>query len=224
MSIPMHIFQYVFYSCILFVKFSCVNCNRREEKREFMLKDLIISNRSTRRFDCNFIVKEETLYDLVDLARLSASAGNLQPLKFFLSFSDPVNKKIFPCLRWARALKSWTGPSTDEQPSAYIIILGDKRIAKHFSLDTGIAAQSILLGAVEQGMGGCMIASCNRKSLMKVLNINVDLEIQLVIAIGKPSETIVIAPLGEDGSTNYFRDKHGVHHVPKRSLDSIIVP
>jgi nitroreductase len=189
-----------------------------------MLKKLITSNRSYRRFSENIPVEEGTLRELVDLARLSASAGNLQPLKFFLSCTPEQNAKIFPCLKWARALKDWSGPAEGERPSAYIIILGDKRIVQSFaSYDTGIAAQSILLGAVEKGLGGCMIASCNRTVLMEELKLDDEMEIQLVIALGEPSEKVVIDPLREDGSTDYFRDAQDVHHVPKRSLDEIII-
>lgn len=188
-----------------------------------MIKNLITSNRSIRRFDANFKVGKETLRDLVDLARLSPSAGNLQPLKFYLSWSEETKNKIFRCLRWARALKDWPGPAENERPGAYIVILGDKRLAKNFCHDTGIAAQSILLGAVEQGLGGCMIASCDRKALRQALNFEDNLEIQLVIALGKPAETVVIETLEEDGNTNYYRDENDVHHVPKRPLDAIIL-
>ena len=188
-----------------------------------MIKELITSNRSIRRFDANFKIEKESLLALADLARLSPSAGNLQPLKYFLSWTEETNQKIFPCLRWARALKEWAGPAENERPGAYIVILGDKRLAKEFRHDTGIAAQSILLGATEQRLGGCMIGSCDRKTLRKALDLENDLEIQLVIALGKPAETVIIEPLGKDGNTNYYRDENGKHHVPKRSLDTIIL-
>ena len=188
-----------------------------------MLKELITSNRSYRRFLESFPVEETTLRNLVDLARLSASAGNIQPLKFYLSWTPEINAKIFSTLKWARALKGWSGPEVGERPAAYITILGDKRIATSFCYDTGIAAQSILLGAVEIGLGGCMVASCDRSALKKILSLDDDLEIQLVIALGKPGEKVVIDPLGEYGNIDYFRDKQGVHHVPKRLLDNIII-
>ena len=188
-----------------------------------MLKDLITSNRSYRRFIESFPVEETTLRNLVDLARLSASAGNMQPLKFFLSWTPEVNTKIFPALNWARALKDWSGPEVGERPAAYIIILGDKRIATSFCYDTGIAAQSMLLGALELGLGGCMLASCDRPKLKKLLNLDNELEILLVIALGKPAEKVVLDLLGEYGNIDYFRDEQGVHHVPKRCLEEIII-
>ena len=192
-------------------------------KGNIMLKKLITSNRSYRRFSENIKVGQETLRKLVDLARLSASAGNMQPLKFYLSWTPELNAKIFPCLKWARALKNWSGPEAGERPAAYIVILGDKRIARSFGFDTGIVAQSILLGAVENGLGGCLVASCNRSAMMELLKLDDEMEIQLVIALGKPSEKVIIDPLQEGGNIEYFRDEQDVHHVPKRSLEEIII-
>jgi nitroreductase len=188
-----------------------------------MLKDLILLNRSYRRFHEQVPVSLETLKELVDLARLSASAANRQPLKYILSCAPERNARIFPCLAWAGYLKDWGGPIAGEQPSAYIIILGDKRISQTFGCDHGIAAQSILLGAVEKDLGGCIIASIRRPDLSKELQIPEHFEILLVLALGKPKEQVVLEPVGEDGDIKYWRNEQGIHHVPKRSLSEIIV-
>ena len=90
-----------------------------------MLRDLIISNRSCRRFHEEVTIERQTLEELVDLARLSASAGNLQPLKYILSHEPQENARIFANLAWAAYLKEWPGPSPGERPAAYIILLGD---------------------------------------------------------------------------------------------------
>jgi len=188
-----------------------------------MIKDLVLKSRSYRRFYQDFTISEETLRELVDLARLSPSSVNLQPLKYILSWDCEKNAKIFHYLGWARLLKDWAGPENGERPSAYIIILGDKRIRETFGCDYGICAQSILLGATELGLGGCMIASIDKDGLRKSLNIPDYLEILLVVALGKPREVVIIEPLGPDGDTRYYRDSEGRHHVPKRSLDDIIM-
>ena len=159
----------------------------------------------------------------MDLARLSASAANRQPLKYILSCDPKRNVLIFPHLAWAGYLKDWGGPQEGERPSAYIIILGDKEISRSFGCDHGIAAQSILLGAVERGLGGCIIGSIRREKLRQALQIPDRYEILLVLALGKPKEKVVIETLGPDGDIRYWRDKEGVHHVPKRSLDEIII-
>jgi len=188
-----------------------------------MLRDLILKNRSYRRFHEDVPIERETLRELVDLARLSASGSNLQPLKYILSCDPEKNALIFPHLAWAGYLKEWRGPSEGERPSAYIIILGDTEIRRSVGCDHGIAAQSILLGATERGLGGCMIGSVQRGKLRKALEIPPCCEILLVIALGKPKETVIIEAAGPEGDIRYWRDEEGVHHVPKRSLDQIIL-
>jgi nitroreductase len=187
-----------------------------------MLKDLVLKNRSYRRFYQEVSIELETLKELVDLGRLSASAKNLQPLKYILSCEPEKNALIFLHLGWAAYLKDWPGPIEGERPSAYIIVLGDTEVSRSFGCDHGIAAQSILLGAVERGLGGCMIATVKRQELSRALSIAPRYEILLVIAIGKPKETVVIEQVGPDGNVRYWRDSQGVHHVPKRALDDII--
>jgi nitroreductase len=103
------------------------------------------------------------------------------------------------------------------------VILGDTDRARDFGCDHGIAGQSITLGAREMGLAGCMIASINRERLREVLNIPERFKILLVIAVGKPKEQIVIEEVGSDGGIKYWRDDQGVHHVPKRSLNDIII-
>jgi nitroreductase len=188
-----------------------------------MIRDLVLRNRSYRRFYQEAAINLETLRELVDLARLSASAANVQPLKYILSCDPQRNALIFPCLSWAGYLQDWPGPAEGERPSAYIVILGDKTLKQSFGCDHGIAAQSILLGATEKGLGGCMIGSIERQRLSEVLEIPPHNEILLVIALGKPKEMVVIETVGPDGDIKYWRDEQGRHHVPKRSLAEIII-
>ena len=188
-----------------------------------MMRDLIIKNRSYRRFHQEVIIEYETLRELVDLGRLSASAANMQPLRYILSCDSKKNALIFQYLAWAMYLKDWSGPAEGERPSAYIIILEDKQIEHPLRCDHGIAAQSILLGATEKGLGGCIIGAVNRPKLRQVLNIPERYEIILVLALGKPKEKVLIEKLKPDGSIKYWRDSEEVHHVPKRSLEDIIL-
>ena len=188
-----------------------------------MIRDLVIKNRSYRRFDESFVISKEILRELVDLARLTASTANRQPLKYFLSCDRPSNAIIFETLAWAGYLPEWPGPGEGERPSAYIILLGDKDISASYDYDNGIAPQTILLGATDKGLGGCMIASVQRAKLREKLNIPERYEIILVIALGKPIETVIIESVKADGDIKYWHDSQGRHHVPKRSLDEIII-
>ena len=190
---------------------------------ETMIKNLILRNRSYRRFYQDVEIKTELLRELVDLARLSPSAGNMQPLKFMFSCEPEKNALIFPCLSWAGYLKEWDGPDEGEKPAAYIMILGDTEITRSFWCNHGIAAQSILLGAAERGLGGCIIGAVDRKKLQETLDIPARYEILLVLALGKPKEKVEITTVGPDGNIEYWRDDKGVHHVPKRRLKDIIM-
>lgn len=188
-----------------------------------MIRDLIIKNRSCRRFNQEVTLELETLKELVDLARLSPSAANLQPLKFILSCDPQRNGLIFPHLAWAGYLKDWSGPAEGERPSAYIIILRDTEISHSLDCDHGIVAQSILLGATEKGLGGCIIGSIQRPGLAEALAIPARFEILLVLALGKPGERVVLETVGPAGDIRYWRDSEGIHHVPKRRLDDMII-
>lgn len=189
-----------------------------------MLKDLVLKNRSYRRFFEDEKICELTLRELVDLARNTAASVNFQVLKYKLVNQPEENKRVFENLAWAGLLKDWKGPEEGERPSAYIIVLCDKSISLSKPIDVGIAAQTILLAATEKGLGGCMFGSIRREKLAE--DFEIDLEkysIELVIALGKPKETVKLVDLPESGSTAYYRDENSVHYVPKRSLEDIII-
>ena len=188
-----------------------------------MLKDLVVRTRSIRRFHQEVPMDRETLRELVDLARHSASGANIQPLRYVLICEPERNARIFPLLSWAGYLKEWPGPVEGERPAGYIVILGDKRLRQSFDVDHGIASQSILLGATERGLGGCIIATIQRRELRAMLGLEEHYEILLVLALGTPKEKVVLEPVGPDGDIKYWRDAEQVHHVPKRSLDDLII-
>lgn len=186
------------------------------------MNELVRLTRSHRRF-AQEPIDSETLRDLVDLGRLSASGGNVQPLKYILSCDPETNAKIFPTTMWAGALPDWEGPEAGERPTAYVVILLDKTVAKSAGCDHGIAAQSIVLGAREKGIASCMIGSLHREKLMQALAIPDRFDVLLVIALGIPGELVVLETTDPGGDTKYYRDENGVHHVPKRTLEDVIV-
>ena len=186
-----------------------------------MFDELVAKCRSYRRFFEDVPIEPGTLREVVALARLSASGGNIQPLKYILSCDRGKNDLVFPCLVWAGYL-DWDGPDEGERPTGYVIILGDTNITSSFGYDPGIAAQSIMLGAVARGLGGCMFGSIKRDQLRQALDVPEHLEILLALALGKPKEEVVIEDAVE-GDVKYYRDAKAVHHVPKRPLDELIV-
>lgn len=187
-----------------------------------MLKDLIKRNRSYRRFYQDKKISCEKLTELIDLARLSPCGGNRQALRFFLCDDDEKNAAVDKCIAWAAYYKDWAGPADGEKPSAYILILRQASTGA-VSADEGIAAQSIMLGAAEKNMGGCIIANVKHKELQQLLHIDDKYNISLVLALGYPKEKVIIEEMNESGDVKYWRDENQVHHVPKRKLDDLII-
>lgn len=188
-----------------------------------MFENLIEKNRSYRRFDENKSITRETLLRLINYARLSPSGTNRQMLRYYISCEKSLNEKIFPGLKWAAHLKDWEGPVEGERPSGYITIVKEEQSKRMHSVDYGIAAQSILLGAVELGLGGCMIGNLDRTVIREALHIPEIYEVLLVIALGKPQECVIIEEIESGGDIKYWRDENQVHHVPKRKLKDIVL-
>lgn len=188
-----------------------------------MFRDLIRSNRSYRRFFEDIRISKETLVSLVDHARLSPSGANRQALKYYLFHTQEANDRIFPTLAWAAYLKDWHGPEKGERPAAYIVIVQDVGYKMVTDYDCGIAAQSILLGAAELGLGGCMIGNIQKEKLREAAHIPNNFEILLVIALGKPKETVIIDEMNNDGDVKYWRDEEQKHHTPKRKLEDLLL-
>ena len=188
-----------------------------------ILHDLVRKCRSYRRFNENRVISRDELTDLVALARLSPSARNGQPLRFILSTEQATNECIFPLIAWAGYLKEWDGPESGERPTGYIVVVSNESASGgHLLFDAGLAVQSILLGAVEKGLGGCIIGAYSKEKLKKAIPIPAGYEPLYIIALGEPVEEVVIEPL-KDGNIKYWRDENSVHHVPKRDISELIL-
>jgi len=186
-------------------------------------RDLVTKCRSYRRFEGAFPVAEDTVRDLVELACYVPSAKNLQPLKFMAVCEPALVEALYPCLSWAGYLADWSGPAEGERPRAYIVLLGDLMVSTEFACDSGIAAQTMLLGATASGLGGCILGSLDRQKIRELLKIPERFSLLMVIALGKPAETVVIDQMRDDDSVRYFRDANGLHHVPKRTVDDVLL-
>lgn len=188
-----------------------------------MLKDLIIKNRSYRKFNSERKIEKSELLDLIDLARITASSKNKQPLKYKLISEAPEVGFVFDQLNWAWYLKDWKGPSENERPVAYIIVFLDKSINDNAFIDVGIASQTILLGAIENGLGGCIVRTVNRYKMNEHFNFPENLDLIQVIALGEPLQNVEIVDVNESGDIEYFENDEKDHFVPKRSLSEIVI-
>jgi nitroreductase len=185
------------------------------------IRELIVKNRSYRRFNSSIKISETQIKEWVDLARLSASGRNAQPLKYVIVTEDELCSAIFPFTGWAGYLSDWSGPKEGERPVAYIAVIKDRKIAETHYCDDGIAMQSILLGATEAEFGGCIIGSVNKSKVSRLLGLDEKMELLWLVALGKPAEKVVLEETDED--IKYWRDKNNIHHVPKRRLNDIVI-
>lgn len=186
------------------------------------LKEMMIRNRSYRRFDESVRISEDELKELVDLCRYTASGRNLQPLKYRLATSEEECAKVYPHLKWAGYLADWDGPKPGERPAAYLIQCLDTALTTNLLCDDGIQLEALTLGAVSKGLGCCIIKSFNKKEIKEVLGLSDELDPIYVLAIGKPVETVILEEM-KDGEIEYWRDEEQKHHVPKRTLKEILV-
>jgi nitroreductase len=188
-----------------------------------MLADLVVRARSVRKFEQAELVQVEILRHLVNLARLSPCSANRQTLKFLLVADAERNAVVFGHLAWAGYLPDWPGPSEGERPGGYILLLNDEELGPLKEVDAGIVLQSLVLGAARAGLAACILGTVDRAKLQPALGLPARFRILYVLALGKPAESVVVEAVGPDGDVRYWRDVDGLFHVPKRTLDDLIV-
>lgn len=184
-------------------------------------KDLLVHDRSVRRFDETRVIDEDTLSHLVELTRFCASGRNLQPLRYRPVTSPAERDALFPLLAWAGYLPDWDGPEPGERPSAYLVQCLDTRLTTNPLCDNGLQLQAITLGATALGIGCCIIKSFNMEKTRELLNLPPWARIEYILALGFPREAVTIEEF--DGDVRYYRTPDGVHHVPKRPLSDIVL-
>ena len=191
-----------------------------------MFIDLVKANRSYRGYDESRKVTRDELLSLVELARISPSSLNAQPLKYYIAYEKEKVEIIQARTKWAAGLPKLNLPYEGKRPTAFIVICQDLNIVpaiEKYQKDVGIVAQTMLLGATELGLGGCMIGNFSQDEMKKAIGVSENLQPVLVIGIGKPMENIVITEVSENESMKYYRDENDTHYVPKRKLQDIVV-
>jgi len=182
--------------------------------------EAVTKRRSIRRFQ-DIPISRQILEECVNAARLAPSAANVQPLEYIIVDDGQLLPQVFSTLKWAAYISPAGDPPEDNRPKAYIIILRNRNIGVPSSAyDVGAAMENMILVALEDCIGSCPIASVDRDSLRRILNIPGDYEIPLVLAFGYPAESPVEEPF--DGSVKYWKDEDGVLHVPKKRLEMVL--
>jgi nitroreductase len=184
-------------------------------------EELIYKRRTIRRFKQD-PVPLDILKKLVDYARVAPMARNVQALEFIIIVKSEIREKLFPLVNWAGSLpQEQRTPEPGREPTAYIIILINKDIKNvYVDYDVGAAAENILLGAINFGIGSCWMGNINFRKIRTLFEIPDYYDIKQVISLGYPDEESVIE-LFKD-SFKYWKDDEGRMHVPKRSLEQVI--
>jgi len=188
-------------------------------------KRLLKSDRSVRRFDNSRRIPREILNSFIELCRYTASGRNAQPLKYYVAHTREDCDKIFPLLKWAGYFPEWDGPEPEEQPTAYLIQCLDTRYGENCLCDDGLQLQAITLGAASIGINACIIKAFDAHTISETLNLPEHLSPRYVLAMGYGTERVKIEDMdeNEDACFKYYRTPDGVHHVPKRSLQQLII-
>lgn len=179
------------------------------------------SRRTIRKFSQKPI-EREMLERYINAARLAPSAANMQPLKYCIVDAPAPLSAVFDAVKWAAYIAPKGNPAENERPTAFIMVLADTTIkSSGYELDAGAAIQNILLSAWEDGIGSCWMGAIDRDAIRKILSIPEQLLIVSAIALGYKAEDSRIEPL--ESSVKYWKDADGMYHVPKRSVQDILI-
>lgn len=183
--------------------------------------EAVMNRRTVRKFTPQ-AVKREDILKIIDCARMSAFGANMQPLKFAVIDGENANK-VYPFTKWAGYISGWE-PDENERPSAYIAILADTEIkpAEKTETDSGAAVTSMMLEALELGLGSCWLGAINREGIKEALNIDEKYHVTYLLALGYPAQTGEVFNI-QDNNVKYYFDENENVHVPKRTLDEVIV-
>ena len=183
------------------------------------LAALLVKNRSTRGYDASYRVRIDQLRRIVAVNTKLASARNRQPLRFRLVTADEACK-VLPFIRMGAGLKELNLPLEGTEPNAFVIVCSTIEPRNSTFVDLGIAAQSMLLQAVEMGLNGLCIMDFDRQQLVDTLQL--PYTPLLVIAVGKSAEKARLIDINEGDDHSYYRE-NGVHHVPKVVVEDLII-
>ncbi len=188
-----------------------------------MFSELVKATRSFRNFEPSYSLSDEFMRGLIELCRYTPSTANLQSIKFAYANTAEFCEKIFPMLGWAGYIKEDKPPYDGNVPTGYILLCYDTDISSNeLEIDAGICAQTIVLGAMDKGIGACMIGSFDKSKATEIFSLPENIKPRLIIALGKPAETVEVVDI-KDGDVKYYRESKDKHIVPKRTADELII-
>ena len=191
-----------------------------------MFKDIVKKSRSYRGYDESRRISREELLELVDCARFAPSSVNGQPFQYLLVWKKEDVDRLQPLTGWARALPDMKLPHPGKCPTAFVVICQNTEWdpdLNRYLRDVGAVAQTMLLAATQEGLGGIMIGNFSPAKVAHEMELPETIVPMRSVAFGKPDEKIVITEIENGQSTKYYRDEQDVHYVPKRKLEDIVL-
>jgi nitroreductase len=131
----------------------------------------IASRRETRDY-ANQPISDDVTRRILDAGRLAGSARNLQPWRFLVVEDEAAREQL------AEAVYE---PTNVRGAQLVVAILGRS------SFDTGRAAQNMLLGAWNEGVGSCPNGIKEPELAKAALRLAADDEIAIVLTFGYPA-------------------------------------
>ncbi len=193
--------------------------------RSDTLKDMLIANRSYRNYNNDVKVTYEELKDIVELTRYCATGGNIQALRYRIVCDDKEVAEMHKLVKFGALLKELNLPYTGNDPTAYLVICAESENSNNapHATNIGIAAQTMLLGAVARGYGGCMIGNFDKAAATELLDIKEGYHPLLAISLGAPKENCVVRTIRKGEPTAYYRGEGDCHVVPKIALEDLLI-
>ena len=144
--------------------------------------EAIQKRKSNRSFEPTTVSKE-TLEKLLEAARLSPSAGNIQPWHF-IAVTDAKKRKALSKGLFAQFLAD---------TPAVIVLCGDEAASPDwYVVDVALAGENMVLAATAEGLGTCWVGSFDEKDVKALLGIPENLRVVALLAIGYAKEKVSI--------------------------------
>ena len=196
------------------------DAGRKRVPQRPSLDTLLLHNRSYRGFDNDYVVHRRQLDAMIAVNTKVASSVNMQRLRFRPVVKGPEADAVNKHIRMGRGLPHLQLPFPGREPEAFIIVCSTVAENPGIDIDLGISVQSMLLKAVEMGLGGLIIRNFDREPIREALAL--PFEPICVIALGKPAEQIELVPVHEGDDLAYYR-RDGVHYVPKLTAEDLTI-
>ncbi|MEG1524398.1 MAG: nitroreductase family protein [Clostridia bacterium] len=134
-------------------------------------------------------VEREKLDRCIEAARLSPSACNSQPWKYFVVTNADMCEQLRPCLQDLGMNQFVDGCNAFvvvvEQKANLSEMVGMRFQNQDFvSVDIGLSVSQLCYAATEQGLSTCILGWINEKKIKQLLAIKPECHVRLVLCVG----------------------------------------